>query len=324
MKNNTEIKNWYEHKEKTKLGYKLMLFVLKVFPAIFMRFLAFPIGFFYFLYGKGTRTVSAEYLGNLNEFISKNSEETKKLRYNSSLSHIVSFALNLVENIQSWAGKFSFKKNVHWQQDDVLDLVKNINDQKGVLLLVSHLGNAQMLKGLASQNEAGTTQKMSITTITDVDLTAGFNALVNKVNSDSSFHLISSNNIGPDTILQLQDRLEKGEVVVIAGDRISAHTDRFIELDFLGHKANFPYGVFLMISLLNVPTYFVNGLRVKDITIKSEYNMYVRKNPVSFDCGRKEREERIFQTAKNYTKNLEELCIKNPYQWYNFYKFWSE
>lgn len=300
--------NWYEHKETTNLGYKLMFLTLKILPSIFMRFLAFFIGFFYWLFDKRTRRVSKYYLS--------------KVGKSSSLKHVISFALNLVENVQSWAGKFSFK-NVSWQDDDVNDLVEKINSAKGCLIIMSHLGNSQMLKGLASFGESGTEKKMSITTITDAELTSGFGALIQKINPDSNFHIISSNNIGPDTIFLLQERLEKGEVVVIAGDRIGAHSDRYIELDFLGEKARFPYGVFLLTALLNVPTYFVNGLRHKDLTLNPQYDMFVKKSEIDFDCGRKEREERIRATAEKYAENLAELAKKHPFQWYNFFDFWD-
>ena len=300
--------NWYEHKEKTSLGYTMMLFVLKFFPAGFMRFLAYIIGFFYWLFDKKSRETSRNYLAHTDK--------------KSTLKHFCSFALNLVENVQSWAGKFSFK-NVFWQNDDVQDLVSNINAGRGTVVVMSHLGNPQMMKALASMNEAGTERKMSITSIMDTELTSGFGNLVKKINPNSSFHLISSNNIGPDTVLLLQERLEKGEMVVVAGDRISAHTERFIELPFLGENAKFPYGVFLMIALLDFPTYFVTGLRQKDITLQPKYDMFVKKNPIGFDCTRKEREERIHQTAQNYVANLENLCKLHPYQWYNFFDFWG-
>ena len=306
MSENTQ---WYEVKQNHNLGYALMFFVLKCFPAGFMRFLAFPIGFFYWAFGKKTRRISKDYLHRV---------ATGKT---STFKHISSFALNLVENVQSWAGKFSFK-NVAWQNDDVGDLVANINAGKGTVIIISHLGNAQMMKGLASMGESGTERKMNITTISDAKISSGFNALLNEINPDSSFNLVNSNDIGPETILLLQERLEKGGVVVIAGDRVSAHTDRNLEIDFLGKKARFPYGVFLLLALLNAPTYFVNGLRHKDFTLSPKYDMFVKKNSLDFDCPRKEREARIHQTAENYVQNLEKLCKLHPYQWYNFFDFW--
>lgn len=304
---------WYEVKQQHNLGYKMMFAVMKFLPAVIMRFLAFPVGFFYFAFGKSTREVSRKYLSHISH---------KKVGNFDVARHIISFALNLIENIQSWAGTFSFK-NVHWQDDDVHDLVKNINEGKGTVIVISHLGNPQMLKGLASLGESGTERKMSITTISDAKISGGFNALLNEINPDSSFNIVSSDDIGPETILLLQERLEKGEVVVIAGDRVSAHTQRNLKISFLGEDANFPYGVFLLIALLNVPTYFITGLRQKDFSLNPQYDMFVKKNEVSFDCGRKEREERILKTAQNYAANLKALAETHPFQWYNFFDFWK-
>lgn len=334
MKSQSQTQKWYKIKQNHNSGYKMMRFCLKIFPPAFVRALAFFIGFFYWLFGAKTRRVSKEYLKKVkkfrhSEFISESASNDKSRFQNkftmtngSTLKHIISFALNLVEDVQSWAGNFSFA-DVDWQNDDVDDLVKNINEGKGTVILISHLGNAMMMKGLASLGEAGTKRKMSITTISDADISAGFNSLLNEINSDSSFHIINSNDIGPETILILQERLEKGETVVIAGDRVSAHTDRNIRIKFLGEEADFPYGVFLLVALLNSPTYFVNGLRHKDFSLKPKYDMFVKKNDVTFDCTRKEREARIKKSAENYVANLEKLCLLHPYQWYNFFDFWS-
>lgn len=316
MKKKTQ--KWYKIKQNHNFGYKMMFFCLKVFPPAFVRALAFFIGFFYWVFGAKTRRVSKDYLKKVSApGLGENHAAAK-----STLKHIISFALNLVEDVQSWAGKFSFK-DVSWQNDDVDDLVKNINAGKGTLILISHLGNAMMMKGLAALGEAGTNRKMSITTISDVDISSGFNSLLNEINPGSSFHIVNSNNIGPETVLLLQERLENGETVVIAGDRVSAHTDRNIRIKFLGEDADFPYGVFLLAALLNSPTYFVNGLRHKDFSLNPKYDMYVKKNVVSFDCLRKEREKRIIASAENYARNLETLCLMHPYQWYNFYDFWG-
>lgn len=307
---------WFERKQNNVIGYKLMFLLLAFFPPVFMRFFALPIGFFYWIFSLKTRAASKKYLATLFSFCGSKNK-------GSSLRHFVSFALNLVENMQSWAGKFSFK-NVHWQDDDVGDLVQNINSGHGTVVVISHLGNAQMLKALASIGESGTERDMSITTISDINLSKGFYATLSKINPKAAFHIVNSNDIGPETIILLQERLEHGETVVVAGDRIGVHSNRTVELPFLGRNADFPYGVFLLISLLNAPAYFVWGLRNKDITLFPEYNMYVRKNPVDFSGSRKERGEKILQTVRNFVKNLEDLCVLNPYQWYNFFDFWKE
>lgn len=311
--------SWYSQSEKSRSGkgYALMLFVLKYFPDRFMRFLAYIIGFFYWIFSPRQRMFSRSFLESAHK--AGASFNGKRI---STLKHFISFALNLVEILQSWAGRYSFK-NVTWQDDDVGDLVSNINSRKGAVCVISHIGNAQMMKGLAAMNEAGTEHKIPITSVVDTKITGGFVRLMEKVNPDSNFHIVSADNIGPETIFLLQERIEQGEIVVIAGDRTGAHSSRYINLPFMGKNANFPYGVFLLIALLEAPTYFIFGLRHKDLTLNPAYNMYVKKNPISFDCGRKEREQRITSTAQNYVTELERHAKTNPYQWYNFFDFWS-
>lgn len=322
------MKKWFEQKERAGFGYALMFFVLKVFPAAFMRFLAYIIGFFYWIFDKNARKFSADYYGRLKAFSAQKTDVPvrKKLPGSAaafSLGHVCSFALALVEIVQCWAGKFSFR-NVNWQNDDVHDLVQNINAGKGTVIVMSHLGNAQMMRGLASFGEAGTEQKMSVTTITDLKQTGGFTSLLKKINPDSHFHIIQADDFGIDTALLIQERLESGEVVVVAGDRTGVHSERFIPVSFLGGTANLPYGVFLLIAVLNVPVYFVNGVRRRDFCLNPQYDMFVMKNPVPFDCPRKEREQRIVRAAEKYAENLEKLCMEHPYQWYNFYDFWEK
>lgn len=325
-------KSWYELKEsRSAIGYSLMLFMLRFFPPFLMRLLTFPIGFGYYVFSPAARKFSKEYFSILSAFVKKQSGKNFK---GNTFFHLISFALALVEMTQTLAGKFSFEKNVFWQNDDVKDLVEKIDNSKGAILLISHLGNAQMLRGLAGENQAGTKRQMQITTISDVKITAGFNALLRKINPElfSSFTSINTDEIGPETIFVLQDKLEKGEIIVIAGDRVSAVTDRNISIPFLGKNASFPYGVFLLIALLDFPTYFVFGTRQKDVSVKPRYDMFVVKNKISFkadekngngEIGKKERAKRIIQTAESFARELEKHCVDHPYQWYNFYDFWK-
>jgi predicted LPLAT superfamily acyltransferase len=114
-------------------------------------------------------------------------------------------------------------------------------------------------------------------------------------------------------------------MVVIAGDRTSAKTrGRVIINEFLGKKAAFPYGTFMLAALLNVPVYFFFAMREKDLMLKPKYNMYVNRASVTFDgCTRSEKEGRIRELCRQFTVQLEKYCIEYPFQWYNFYNFWA-
>lgn len=312
---------WYDVKElHNHFGLAITFRLLKMFPPVFVRILAFPVGFCYFLFSKKANAASRLYLNNLNEYL-KSSGFQKRIKV-SALRHVISFAISLTEKMEVWAGKFSFKQ-IHFQHDDVEDLINNLENHRGAMVIVSHLGNSEMLRGLAHSAETGVSYQFAVNTILDTKVTAGFNAMVNKINAGATVDIFNADNIGPDTILILQEKVERGELVVIAGDRMSANTkNRFIMQDFLGKSAPFAYGAYLLTALINAPTYFMFGVRKKDISIFPQYDMFVHKNPVSFDCPRKEREERIKATIANYAHELEKLCIEHPYQWFNFFDFW--
>ena len=204
-------------------------------------------------------------------------------------------------------------------------MIKNLEEDKGVMVFISHLGNSELLRGLAHSGETGVSKQFVVNAIADVGVTSKFNGLLKKINSSATMHLFNASGIGPDTMVQLQEKIAAGEMVVIAGDRISATSkNRFVDAPFLGHTAHFAYGAFLLAALLNAPTYFIFGLRKKPLSVRPQYNFYAHKNSVTFDCSRKEREERIKQMVAEYSKTLESLCLQNPYQWYNFFDFWKQ
>lgn len=309
--------HWHDMKESHgSFGLSLSFVLLKLLPAVVMRLLAFPVGFFFWLFSSKGRYYSALYLERLHE-----ADKSKRKRH--TLKHILSFAIALTEKIEVWAGKFSFKC-IHFQEDDVSDLVQNLEAGRGVMLIVSHLGNSELLRALADYHETGVTKPFVVNSVADFTVTSKFNSFIEKVNAHSQVHLINASDIGADTIIKMQDSLERGELIVIAGDRTSANTqNRFVTAPFLGKDAPFAYGSFLLAALLNVPTYFMFGLRQKDVSVRPHYNLYVQKSAVRFDCPRKERESRIHEMVAEYARALETHCRQNPYQWYNFFDFWA-
>jgi predicted LPLAT superfamily acyltransferase len=51
--------------------------------------------------------------------------------------------------------------------------------------------------------------------------------------------------------------------------------------------------------------------------------MFVYRSKAVFSGSRKQRQAQCLELARDYSAHLEELCKKEPYQWYNFYDFWG-
>ena len=317
--------HWSQQNEQAA-GYwqlKFLLVLFKILPVLVLRIIAFPVGFFYFFFSKRGRTESRRFLQNAAAFI-EDPKTAKKCRSPfGALRHIISFSLSLIEKIQSWAGRYSFK-NIHFQDDDVSDLIGRLEEGKGAFLLCSHLGNTEFLRGLLNFGRTGVSRNVHITAIMDKKVTAYFTRMLKELNPQSDMDIVGAEEIGPETAVIIEERLASGGLVAIAGDRTAAGTGKNIMIPFLGKEAPFPSGAFYLVSMMHAPVYFVFGLRRGDLSVMPEYDMYVHKSHVPPASTRKEKIEGASLLARSYAALLESYCKKQPFQWYNFFDFWQE
>ncbi|GHV76897.1 hypothetical protein AGMMS49942_17180 [Spirochaetia bacterium] len=318
------MKHWSELPEHASRYWhvRMALILFRYLPMIVVRILTFPVALSYFIVYKSVRDDSRRYLERLARVV-RSDGRGRKFRA-SVFKHIHAFALTELEKVEAWGGKVLLRR-IHFQDDDRSDLVGRLEKGEGALLICSHLGNVELLRALAKFNRTGVSRDIPVTSIVDFSVIPYFSRMLKEINPQSMTRLVSANDIGPDTVIFLQDRIAAGELVVIAGDRTSAHTrDKYFLFPFLGEDAPFGYGPFFLTALLNAPTYFIFALRQKDVSLSSQYDMHVHKSPVSFDCFRKERDSRIAELARLFAEYLETYCKQYPYQWYNFYNFWAE
>jgi predicted LPLAT superfamily acyltransferase len=322
--------HWSQHKEKAA-GYwhvKLLLVLFKLFPVVILRIIAFPVGFFYFIFSKKGRTESKRFLQKASPFVTQHSIVKKCRSFFGPLRHIVSFSLTLVEKLEAWGGKFQFKK-IHFQNDDVEELIHELDNGKGVFLFTSHIGNIELLRGLASFDRTGVSRKTPVTAVIDTKVSEKFTRMLKELNPKSGMDIINAAEIGPHTAAIMEEKLAEGGIVTIAGDRTTANNNagspgKNIIIPFLGEDAPFSPGIFYLAALMKAPVYFVFALRRGDLSIKPEYDMYVHKNRISLECSRKERFNQSSLLARSFAALLESYCKETPFQWYNFYDFWAK
>ena len=321
--------HWSRQKERAS-GYwnvRIMLVLFRLLPIILLRLIAFPVGFFYFLFSYRTRAHSRAFLRHIMNAppMPGGAESTRSIPPKKlySLPHFLSFALALVEKVEAWGGKVLFKR-VQFCNDDIGDLISRLENGQGAVLISSHLGNMEFIRALAGFNRTGVSREIPVNAIVDFKVTAHFNRMLRELNPQSATRLINVSDLGPDTMILLEQRLAAGELVVIAGDRTgSEEKSRNLNFPFLGEQTAFPYGPFLLAALLDAPVYAVFALRQRDVSLRSRYFLYIHKSSLTFDCSRTERESRIRELAHWFLSYLQLYCQKYPYQWYNFYDFWN-
>jgi len=177
---------------------------------------------------------------------------------------------------------------------------------------------------MASLEAGKTLPPFGINSIVDFSGTSKFNKLMEKINPESMVRLYSASAIGPETIIELSNRLESGDLVIIAADRTAAkNRSKSGKVRFLGQDAYFPLGAFVMASLLDAPIYHMFAVRQDDLDFKSPYELYIFKSGFDFAGSRKERMKKVLELMEEYSGHLEKLCISHPYQWFNFFDFWK-
>lgn len=111
-------------------------------------------------------------------------------------------------------------------------------------------------------------------------------------------------------IIAIKNALSAGELITMHGDRFR-EGNRTIEMEFLGMKAEFPIGPFLLATKFKVPVSFVFCVK------ESKYHYHLFASPGKMYTS-------IDDLAKDYKLGLEKKVWAYPLQWNNYYTFWKE
>ncbi len=312
--------HWSRQKEKGGglWQLRLMLALYRWLGARRIRAFLYPVVGFFFLFSPALRGISRRFLCRVSALQGASPPGAQEV-----FRHLFSFSFALVEKISAWSRDMSLAR-LSVKTADAEELVRQVKAGQGAFLICSHLGNAEMLRALASTEVARALPGFRITSIVDFSGTARFNRLLAEIDPVSMLRLVPASEVGADTIIILKERIAAGELVIIAGDRTSAHGGGLSEVRFLGQPAWFPRGAFILASLLEAPVYFMFAVREQDGDFDSPYGFHVHRAATEVSGSRRERQAKIQALVAEFAARLEALCLAHPYQWYNFYDFWKK
>ena len=312
--------HWSEEKEaiKTNKPLKIILFLLKLLPSALVHTVCYPIAFFYMIFSSYARRFALGYQRQLRKYT--NGKVPKRI---SSFKQILSFALCLVEKMEGWLGKVDFDR-ISLQDDDIGDLVERLKRGESAILMASHQGNMELMRSMQDYVTGLCGRKVPVLIIMNMKMSENFTKTLQEINPEYASNVIDASSFGPESMIRIQEFVDKGALIVAAGDRTSINNrDKVIAKNFLGRQAKFPYGVFLIPALVKLPVYFMFGMRSKMTIFNPKYNIHIEKSKVDFNCPRSERENNIIECCSEFVERLEKYCIMYPYQWYNFFNFWG-
>ena len=296
-----ESENWTRIPESgTVLGISFLLWSATVLGRWLPRLILWPVSAYYYLTSRRTRQASQQFQRKI-----RGREATKKevfiniLRFAEVALDRVFFSLGRTE-------KFSFKTHGH---DYLQALAK---EKKGGLLLGAHLGSFAAMSG------AGSSEDLRINAIVYNENSRVINGVLEKFGR-KSFRVIDISQDRISAILKVRKRIEKGEMGAILIDRVLPGSQS-VQVDFLGQKAAFSTGAFVLASLLKCPVYLVFGLYRGGNRYDLHCEPFSERVILPKGDGKN---EALKELAQAYANRLEVYCQMAPDNWFNFFDFWE-
>ena len=292
------------------LGMQIMLTSYRLLGRRGFSLLLYPVIGYFWLTGRAQRQASQAYLARLERF-ARTQGVALPAEPRSSFRHFLRFGEAALDKLAGWRGDITEQEvelvgAEHYQAA--------INSGQGVLLLGSHLGDLELCRALGSRK-----QGLRINALVFTRHAARFNALLKQINPDSHLNLIQVQELGADTAILLKEKLERGEWVVIVGDRTSVTREkRVIWADFLGSPAPFPLGPFVLSSVLGCPVYLMFGLKEQG-RFRVHFEPFTDGQPLP----RQGRQEILASRVQAYADRLQHHCLRAPLDWFNFFDFWQ-
>jgi predicted LPLAT superfamily acyltransferase len=288
-------------------GMQFLLRIYLLFGRTVLQLFLYPVVMYYWLINRQARQASQAYLNRLAVFA-----PSLKLTgsFFWSYRHFFSFANAIIDKLAAWSGALSRTDVQYYGRNE---LIAEIRKGQGVVLLGSHLGNLEVCRVIADFDKT-----IHINVLVHTKHAQKFDQLLKQTSDNSQLNLIQVTEITPATSMVLRDKINAGELVIIAADRMPvSNRQRVTRVAFLGAEALFPQGPFILAALLKCPVYTVFCLKQQ-----GKHVIYFDPFSDSLKFPRKMRGQAMQRIIQRYAERLQTYCLKEPLQWFNFFDFW--
>ncbi|MDT4331404.1 hypothetical protein ACQE3E_14320 [Methylomonas sp. MED-D] len=298
--------HWAQIGESTCVwGMRLLFGVFRYGGRPLLQAFLYPVVSYYWLSHPNARQASRQFWRRLAVF---NGERPEHLNWRS-WRHFIAFANAIIDKMAAWADALPADA-VEFEGRE--RLLADLGRGRGALLLACHLGNPEVCRVMARRDP-----NVKINVLVHTKHAERFNRLLARYNPASALNLLQVTEIDAGVAMRLAEKIEQGELVVIAADRTPVGGGRIAWADFLGASAPLPQGPFVLAGLLRCPVY---GL----FCIKQAGRHRIIFEPFSdgLTWTRANRDAVIHAAVRRYAERLQHHCLTAPRQWFNFYDFW--
>jgi predicted LPLAT superfamily acyltransferase len=289
-------------------GIRLLFWLGRALGRWPFRVVLYPVLLWYVIAKPWARAASKDYLSRLAKCDANTAVDGGIV---SVLRHFASFGECILDKLLLWCGLFDVALVELHGAEPIAELIA---DKRGALLICCHLGNLELCR-VMSRRQPG----LKLTVLLHTKHATRFNRLLAQVNPDSQIDIMEVTELTPAAAALMKDKIERGEFIAIAGDRIPVTAPpRVAMAPFLGAPAPFPIGPYVLASLFQCPVYLIFSLRTR-----RGWEIHFERFRESIRLPRKARAAALDDLAGAYAQRLESYCKKAPLQWFNFYDFWQ-
>ncbi len=303
-------KNWSDMGERgSAWGLSIVVGTYRILGRTVCRALLVPVIGFFFLTGAAQRRASLDFLRRA----WKQGALNQRPGLWRSFLHFMSFGYALVDKFAAWNGDIR-SSDVDGVNDGLFDAAKKSG--RGAVVITAHLGNPEVIRAVATVS-----RRFRVNVLMHTRHAERFNRVIERTAPDSPVRMMQVSELDVGAAMQLSAAIERGEWVVMTGDRVALEDSegKSIPVGFLGAEARFPIGPVILASALKCPTYTMfTTRRGKRYGVRFE----LLADPVRLP--RAERAQTIRDYVQTYVSRLEREVKEAPLQWFNFYDFWND
>ena len=298
---------WAHHRERSSLPMlRLMRWIALAAGRRATRLLLPPIALYFVVFGGAARLASKAYLSRV---------LGRPATWRDGYRHVLTFASVVLDRVYLLQERFD---EFRFEAQGVDEIMAPSARGEGVLAFGAHVGSFEALRMI------GLDKGLRVAMIMYEDNARLINDTLAAIAPKAKLHTIGLGRV--DAMLQLRQWLDDGGLAGLLADRTlpgNPQRSKGVSVTFLGAPAWFPDGPFRLAAMLRRRVVFMAGI------YRGGGHYDLRFLPIvdysdTKSMSSAERDAAIRDGVERYAAILESLCREAPYNWFNFYDFWSD
>ncbi len=224
--------------------------------------------------------------------------------------HIHTFAATILDRVFLLSEQF---RRYDLRVTGVEALHAEIDKGHGVLLFGAHFGSFEALRVLSLERP-----DISVRVVLDKGQNPAITQMLDALNPNIASTVIDAAQPGTAIVLALKEAADARSAIGLLVDRARVG-EHAVPCPFFGEDAMFPSAPMLIAAALQVPVVLCFGLYRGGTT----YDVHFETFSPALVIPRHNRQAMLAELLARYAARLEHYVRLAPYNWFNFYDFWS-